>query len=516
MGPRRRDVDGARRRAFALTPRPRGGQTAEVRPIVPAARMGLLAGLAWWPSCFGAADFRCRDDDDCRWGERTGTCEATRYCSYPDDTCESGARYSDQAGTFANACVDPPPSSGTSTSTSTGTSSGAESTSSDTGGSTTASPQPVCGDAVPEGAEACDDGNAVDGDGCNTDCVASGSPRWDPPAGVHSGGDDLDAVFLDVDVRPDDTAIAVGREDALDADALLVLWNEQGEPVWAVQYDRGLGDDRASGVTAGVGSEIFVSGNSPNPDDQAGWIGVVEPANGDVETFAWTGQSNSVAIAYLYPSVLVVAGHSGPLLGARAFTEMLTPQWTAEEMISGAMDEVVAAPGRDVAFAAGRVDDHARLVELAPGAADPLVPLFDGEASTGVQGLALDDVGFAIGGYVGARMRDGWVQRVSRTGEPLWSWSSEGEGEDEVEDVAIAPSGEVIACGFTTALAQDARVWKLSPEGELRWTWTWAEAWPNDDVARAVAVRSDGDIIAVGGRTADDGATDAWIVRLAP
>ena len=75
---------------------------------------------------------------------------------------------------------------------------------------------------------------------------------------------------------------------------------------------------------------------------------------------------------------------------------------------------------------------------------------------------------------------------------------------------------DVIACGFTTALAQDARVWKLSPEGELRWTWTWAEPWPNDDVARAVAVRGDGDIVVVGGRTADDGATDAWIVRLAP
>lgn len=43
---------------------------------------------------------------------------------------------------------------------------------------TSAEPSPMCGDAVVEGDEECDDGNDVDGDGCNVDCVPSGSIRW--------------------------------------------------------------------------------------------------------------------------------------------------------------------------------------------------------------------------------------------------------------------------------------------------------------------------------------------------
>ncbi len=36
----------------------------------------------------------------------------------------------------------------------------------------------ACGDGMVEGEEACDDGNSVDGDGCNADCRPSGELRW--------------------------------------------------------------------------------------------------------------------------------------------------------------------------------------------------------------------------------------------------------------------------------------------------------------------------------------------------
>jgi cysteine-rich repeat protein len=39
-------------------------------------------------------------------------------------------------------------------------------------------PGPSCGDGVVNGPEACDDGNPKDGDGCNVDCVESGSEVW--------------------------------------------------------------------------------------------------------------------------------------------------------------------------------------------------------------------------------------------------------------------------------------------------------------------------------------------------
>ena len=36
----------------------------------------------------------------------------------------------------------------------------------------------VCGDGVVDPGEACDDGNNVNGDGCNQDCALPGQPQW--------------------------------------------------------------------------------------------------------------------------------------------------------------------------------------------------------------------------------------------------------------------------------------------------------------------------------------------------
>ena len=49
----------------------------------------------------------------------------------------------------------------------------------DTSGSeTTGMSAPVCGDGVQEGEEECDDGNAIEGDGCLSNCTREQVPRW--------------------------------------------------------------------------------------------------------------------------------------------------------------------------------------------------------------------------------------------------------------------------------------------------------------------------------------------------
>ena len=95
-------------------------------------------------------------------------------------------------------------------------------------------------------------------------------------------------------------------------------------------------------VSAGVGSEIYVVGSSPHPTTVEGWIDVVEPLDGDVERTTWTGQFPSVDLAYMHPSTLVVTGYGQGVIGARAFTEMLVPLWTAEEPIVPGDDVVVS------------------------------------------------------------------------------------------------------------------------------------------------------------------------------
>lgn len=50
--------------------------------------------------------FACEDAGDCA-GVMGGVCESTGWCSFPDDTCDSGRRYGEWAGNeLAGACVD--------------------------------------------------------------------------------------------------------------------------------------------------------------------------------------------------------------------------------------------------------------------------------------------------------------------------------------------------------------------------------------------------------------------------
>ena len=52
--------------------------------------------------------YHCDGDEQCRRGERTGTCEPVGFCSYPDDGCPSGSRFSPNAAdALADACVQP-------------------------------------------------------------------------------------------------------------------------------------------------------------------------------------------------------------------------------------------------------------------------------------------------------------------------------------------------------------------------------------------------------------------------
>lgn len=56
-------------------------------------------------ACAPGAAFHCDSSEQCRNGSSTGTCEASGFCSFPDDTCPSGARYA-SAGSLSEACVE--------------------------------------------------------------------------------------------------------------------------------------------------------------------------------------------------------------------------------------------------------------------------------------------------------------------------------------------------------------------------------------------------------------------------
>jgi subtilisin-like proprotein convertase family protein len=64
-------------------------------------RLAILAvglGLGTVAGCFQASVFECADSQQCVFEGVQGTCEATGYCSFPDDDCESGWSYGEHAG----------------------------------------------------------------------------------------------------------------------------------------------------------------------------------------------------------------------------------------------------------------------------------------------------------------------------------------------------------------------------------------------------------------------------------
>lgn len=58
-------------------------------------------------ACAPDAAFHCDSSEQCRTSGTIGTCETTGFCSFPDATCESGARYTGEgAGDLSGACVE--------------------------------------------------------------------------------------------------------------------------------------------------------------------------------------------------------------------------------------------------------------------------------------------------------------------------------------------------------------------------------------------------------------------------
>ncbi len=105
---------------------------------------------------------------------------------------------------------------------------------------------------------------------------------------------------------------------------------------------------------------------------------------------------------------------------------------------------------------------------------------------------------------------------VRADGFNYWARSYGGSGTDVINDVKVLPDGSIIAVGYTTssgAGGKDVLVMKLSPEGGIAWAKTYGGT--KDDVANAVAIADNGDVI-VAGWTGSFGAGDydVWVLHL--
>ena len=154
---------------------------------------GLLAVLAALAGCKTSNVFDCTGDASCG---TDGKCEATGYCSFPDDECPSGRRYGQFAPSeYARQCVDPEDAMGTGTGSST-------SPTGVTASTTASTPPPQTSTMSPTGSD-------TSGPLTGTDTMVS-----PPPDGPHRIEIDIDTNQLEepltdfvIPVRLDDSRI---------------------------------------------------------------------------------------------------------------------------------------------------------------------------------------------------------------------------------------------------------------------------------------------------------------------
>ena len=478
---------------------------------------GVLAG-----ACVDLRPYTCSDDAECTSGGGEGRCEDTGHCSYPDDGCDSGRRYGPLAAELADQCT-----SEVATSTSTGPTASAGESSTTTDGSSssdgtsedTVTPVPVCGDGVVEGDEECDELDGVDGDGCNTDCVRSGSPRWSVVVASDSGSDRL---FGLTKLAAGDL-VAVGHIQAKSRDVLVLRLTVDGQEVQRAVYDAEGGLDEAEAVGQGGLGSLYVCGRATVGGVTRPWVarwdpllaGLPEPA--DVLPDPLEGNCHD--IAYTDRIEVVAVGGTGGVAWSYTFPD--DDIAGGEELvvdIAGVdrLKEVKRAPDSSF-YVAGQLGDVG-VVHHPVSAIDLGLPLVQTTEVVELQSMVLTDDTIVVGGLLREvpGIDDFWVAAYELDGAERWRYAPDRPAIDEVEDVAIDGAGNVFAIGHTVSEDPDRWVGKLDPAGELVWERSDYPGSEGDDRGRSIEVLDDGDLVVVGELADEAGDLDGWIARLAP
>jgi cysteine-rich repeat protein len=257
-------------------------------------------------------------------------------------------------------------------------------------------PTTICGDGVPEGDEACDDGDGIDGNGCNNDCRLSGTELWTKTFDW-KGGDDL-ARGVAIDGAG---AVVVSGKLATSGDGRLVVRRYQTGGALSWSFETGSEQASARGVAVDASGAVYAVGSIA---DASGirklWLGKLDGAG----KLAWELQ---------HP------GASGKADGYGVASD-----WTGRVTVGGVI-ALTAGPNdalvRQNAASGGEL--WARQVDGPGGGHDAVTDLaVDGDGNVVVVGYVTTLAGD----------QDVWMRKYSPLGDSLWTRIRPGQsGEDE-------------------------------------------------------------------------------------
>jgi len=348
------------------------------------------------------------------------------------------------------------------------------------GGSTTGSTttdEPACGDGKRDPGEECDDGNSVQGDGCNNDCVLSGTELWtrtlDKAMARGVATDSADNVIVAgsiyVDADEDDTNIWVRKYDAA------------GDEVWA-RPNNGGARSGASDVATDSADNVIVVGSAFVPDHAYEFWGRKWDAGG-YEIWSLTyGTTNND--------------------GASAVT-------------TDSADNVIVVGS----FPVDAFDHDISVRKHDPEANELWMQLYDiglDEVAMG-EGVATDSAGNVVAlGWIKVDYESEhiWLRKYDPAGSELWTETDAGGAVVAVSDVATDSADNIVVVGVEHVEEADSNIWvrKYDLAGDELWTRTYDGG--DHDYASAVATDSADNVIVVGevrGVQGDYSSHDIWV-----
>jgi cysteine-rich repeat protein len=481
----------------------------------------VAAGFAWVAvGCPTLDRYVCSSAGDCDAGA-DGVCEDGR-CSYDDQTCPSGRRWAG-ARDLDGPCV--PDDTTASTSTGAATTTTPATTTSATGTQTAG--EPVCGNGIVEDGEACDELDAVDGDGCNVDCVISGTELWSRSWDFEGGKDYGNGLAIADDGRF--AVVGFVTRSTGEQDALVQLRESDGAIVWTDIFG-------ASGLD--FGEQIFVDGRGGLVACGA----VADPVSGLPQGFLrgytiegellWDLVLDDAAGSWLKDcesrgdGTFAVAGTSGTLLTGNGlvaiYDEDRNEVWTRTYAGTGVELRGVTRHPDGGVVAVGLTHEPRLAIAIGYTADgelvwEPELGLVDGGVDE-CFGAAHDDSGvYAMGRMLfDGQPGQAWVGRYTdwELNPTIWWPATQNAYGDEFHRLVVHPDGDQVFAG--SRAGHDIWIARYDASYQLRWEHGVAGDAGENDKAWDVGFAPDGTLLAVGYETRIGEDANMWLARYAP
>lgn len=491
----------------------------------------------------------------------SGRCFSVSACGYVDPACASGYRYSNHAPEpWTDQCVVPPTPPVTTIADGSSGGDATEGSSSTSSGSsaTTESPQPQCGNGDVEGDELCDDGDDIEGNGCNPDCRPSGTQLFAFTSELE-GRDQAQSVML-----TDDGVVVGGiTGESPDREGFVARYRTDGVEVWrhelmgsAERVDAVYQvQPSPAGNVRALGQVINLVADKKLTPREDFWLAEFDVETGNANWAFIRGEiapdaERGYGLAILPGGDMIVAGRIGDPtnsdFGVTRFSPITDKKggFQLETVWGHAIDGGIDA--RDFANAvawdeAGRIvlgggleaiegdiDRHLRALDENGSPLQPPCEDFGGDDPLGaddrIHALAVGPSGeIAAAGRATRETEEGldaWLGYYA-PGSCTLAWvdtePGAGQGNDVFTAVAIDGRGNIVAGGFlNTGNTEDAWLVKYDPTGERLWSIEPIDGSGNGaDRVQSLVLGADREIT-VAGRLTRPGDDDVWVARYTP